>query len=84
MSWNIPPLDPIEFAERKHPPKVPETFELVPINLMEAPSPVPVTMTGVVSFYDFTDKRTIESLDAHAEEVNIYFCLFLSMFNCSS
>ena len=71
MSWNIPALDTIEIPERKEPMKVPESFELVPVNFMEAPSPAPVTMTGVVSFYDFTDRRTIESLDSHAEEVGL-------------
>ena len=70
MSWNMPTMDPIEFTERKMPPSVPESFELLPVNLKEAPPPAPVTMTGIVSFYDFTDRRTIESIDAHAEEVN--------------
>ena len=72
MSWNIPPLDALEIPERKDPLKTPESFDLIPVNLAEAPPPAPVTMTGVVSFYDFTDRRTIEALDAHAEEVSCY------------
>lgn len=68
LAWNIPPIDVFELCERKGPPKVPDTFMLVP-NVSEAPKPAPVSMAGVVSFYDFTDRRTIESLDSHAEEV---------------
>ena len=70
MSWNIPSIVALELTERKGPPKVPETFELKePSHVKDAPGPAPVNMAGVVSFYDFTDRRAIESLDAHAEEV---------------
>lgn len=68
MSWHIPPFEALEFQDRKEPPKPPDVFELLPIDT-EPPKPAPVTMTGVVSFYDFTDRRVIESLDTHAEEV---------------
>jgi hypothetical protein len=68
MSWNIPTIEAIEIQDRKEPPKPPESFEVLP-NVTEAPKPAPVSMAGVVSFYDFTDRRAIESLDSHAEEV---------------
>lgn len=68
MSWNIPHIEQLEFQDRKEPPKPPMTFDLQP-TVSEAPKPAPVTMAGVVSFYDFTDRRIIESLDTHAEEV---------------
>ena len=69
MSWNIPALDTVEITDRKGPPKVPESFQLMPVDPREAPPVAPVSMTGVVSFYDFTDRRAIEALDTHAEEV---------------
>ena len=78
MSWNIPTIEPVELVERKGPPKPPEDFKLVPTNLNDAPKPAPVSMTGVVSFYDFTDRRVIEALDAHAEEVSVRTLLLLS------
>lgn len=72
MSWNIPSFEALEFQDRKEPPKPHDNFELLP-NVTEPPKPAPVSMTGVVSFYDFTDRRVIESLDTHAEEVRAYF-----------
>lgn len=69
MSWSIPPIETVEFPEYKGPTKPPANFNLNPL-VKEAPPPAPVTMTGVVSFYDFTDRRAIEALDAHAEEVS--------------
>lgn len=69
MSWNIPQIDALESQDRKDPPKPPDNFELLP-NESEPPAPAPVSMTGIVSFYDVTDRRVIESLDIHAEEVS--------------
>ena len=71
MSWNIPTIEGIELVDRKDPPISPEEFKLAPINMTEAPKPAPVSMTGVVSFYDFTDRRAVEAIDAHAEEVSV-------------
>lgn len=81
MSWNIPPIEALEIQDRKEVPKAPETFDMAPV-FGETPKPVPVNMTGMVTFYDFTDRRVIESLDAHAEEVGIFckICFYESKY----
>ncbi|XP_052278095.1 uncharacterized protein LOC127876719 [Dreissena polymorpha] len=68
-AWNIPAIETLEIQERRGPPKVATDFELLPM-MSEAPKPTPSNLGSMVSFFDFTDRLVIESLDTHAEEVS--------------
>ena len=49
--------------------KIPDPT-IIPM-MIEAPKPAPSNLGSMVSFFDFTDRLVIESLDTHAEEVSL-------------
>lgn len=71
-AWHIPAIETLEIQERRGPSKVPTDFDLLPM-MIEAPKPAPSNLGSMVSFFDFTDRLVIESLDTHAEEVSLTF-----------
>jgi len=69
MTWNIPPIDSLDLAERKCPPNVPVDFQLT-TKIQDVPPPSAGIAGVAVSMYDYSDRNIIESLDTHAEEVS--------------
>ncbi|KAL3864344.1 hypothetical protein ACJMK2_006035 [Sinanodonta woodiana] len=71
--WNIPHIDPEELPELRIDEHViskpPPSFEMTPTSYSDELSPAPAPDAGFDSVYEFIDRRTIESLDAHAEMV---------------